>query len=361
MSLSNLYGRRHGEGLRCDAGLWISCCFFLNAQLGLAVTQLDDDANPGLHALRFKKAQATWTGIKAVAYDGSIVDHQAESKTYDRRVAAGGAFGFEQPMSPNLSVRLDLRAENISRRVRAAVFPETYIEDQYLLARPSADLTYLTPQSLEIFAGATYAYTPAHTQKIESSSLNAEQQYGTTAMMVPHFGLTRRMAAATGGVYYVSGREGSRDVTKVVGDGQVLSFSEPVNEPSTVGLFGEFPAYGFLLNFDAAAISASEGGLQTASGSTMSDDYMRLKLGLVWNGFLKAEIAHKTAAYSKSAYMGLDTIPLSSMKLVLGDAASGFWTGVNYVFGRDKQSIPEMNAEYKVDSFVVLLGVNRAI
>ena len=75
----------------------------------------------------------------------------------------------------------------------------------------------------------------------------------------------------------------------------------------------------------------------------------------------KAEIAHQTASYAKSSYMTLDNIPVTSLRIVAGDAATGMWTGLTYIYGRDRQSIPEINADFKIDSFVLLTGVNRAI
>lgn len=336
-----------------------SCVMISNA--GLGVTALDDDASPGVHALRFKRAPATWNGAKAVAYDGVITDHQAGSRTYDRRIAGGGAFGFENPLAPNLSVRLDLRAETVTRRQKMALAPETITDESYFIVRPNFDVTYITPASLEIFMGGAYHLSPAHAEKIESYSYNAENRYGPSKLFTPRFGLTRRAGVANGGVYYISGRESSRTITKVVGDNNDLAMTEPVFEPTTAAVFADFTARNINWTLEVAAISGSEGGLRSASGSTMGDDYMRFRIGGIWNNSFKAEIAHQTAGYAKSSYMILDNIPLTSLRLVFGDAATGMWTGLTYIYARDRQSIPEVNVEYKIDSIVLLTGVNRAI
>lgn len=46
-------------------------------------------------------------------------------------MAGGGAFGFEQPWSGNLSLRLDLRGEAVQRRQRMGAEPETIIDESY--------------------------------------------------------------------------------------------------------------------------------------------------------------------------------------------------------------------------------------
>ena len=254
--------------------------FIAAAHAALAVTPLDEDASPGIHALRFKRAPATWNGLKAVTFDGSVTDDQSGSQNYDRRVAGGCAFGFEQPVMPNLSTRLDLRGEAVTRRQKMGLEPKTMTEESYIVGRPSVDVTYITPASLELFAGGTYILNPSFTETIESSSVTAENKYSSNTLFVPRFGLTRRSGVANGGVYYVSGRESSRTVIKSAGDGNDLTFSVPVFEPTTAALFAEFAASGFNWTIEVAAISGSEGGLRSASGSTMSDDHMRVRRDL---------------------------------------------------------------------------------
>jgi hypothetical protein len=278
-----------------------------------------------------------------------------------RRVAGGGAFGFEQPWSGNLSLRLDLRGEAVRRRQRMGAEPETIIDESYMVGRPNGDVTYITPAGLELFAGGMYVVYPAHTQKMDAATLDSETKYSQGLLFVPRFGLTRRGGFGSGGIYYSQGRETHRTITKSVGDGNDLTFDEIIYEPTTAALFAEFNASGLLWNLEVAAISGSEGGLRAANGVTMNDDHIRAQVGFAWAGWLKAQLAHQTAGYAKSAYMSLDNIPLSSARLVAGDAATGMWTGVAYLYGRDRQSIPELNAIYKVDGLVVLTGVNRAL
>ena len=196
---------------------------------------------------------------------------------------------------------------------------------------------------------------------MDAASVDAKIKYSSSALLTPRFGFTRRGGVASGGAYYVVGAEGSRKVTKSVGDGNDLKFDESLYEPTTAALFAQFSGGVMQWNLEVASISGSEGGLRAASGQTMSDDHLRLQFGGVWAGVINAQIAHQTASYSKSAYMSLENIPMSSIRVGAGDASTGMWAGGVYFFGRDRQSIPEFNAKYKVDGFVILTGVNHAL
>ena len=329
--------------------------------LAFGVTPLDETASPGSRALQYQKVPITWGGMKAVAFDGTITDTQSGGRYYDRRLALGGAFGFERPLVPLFGVRLDLRGEVVTRRQRMALVPETFIDETYFVGRPSADITYTTPAGLEIFGGGMLVLKPTHTQTMDAASVDAKIKYSSSALLTPRFGFTRRGGVASGGVYYVVGAEGSRKVTKSVGDGNDLKFDESLYEPTTAALFAQFTGGVMVWNLEVASISGSEGGLRAASGQTMSDDHLRIQFGGVWAGVINALIAHQTASYSKSAYMSLENIPMSSIRVGAGDPATGLWAGGVYFFGRDRQSIPEFNAKYKVDGFVILTGVNYAL
>ena len=321
----------------------------------------DESATPALQALRYKKASAEWSSERFGFFDGLITNDQTESKHYDRRVGFAGGFGFEQQVLPNLGLRLDLKGEAVMRRQLDSAAPETVTDEKYLFARPMADATYITSAGLEIFVGAVWSFFPAYTQKIESAYVSATTKYGSGNLFAPHFGVTRRGGFGSGGFYYVMGRERNRSVTKSASDGTSVEVTSAVSEPTTAAIFAQFSAASALFTTEVAAVSAGEGGQRTDNGNTTADDYLRISLNSVWSNAYRVGLNYQSARYSKSMYMDLDSIPILATQVlwVSGGAGSAAHAGFIYAYGRDRQSIPEVNARYKVDALSVVAGVTN--
>jgi hypothetical protein len=233
------------------------------------------------------------------------------------------------------------------------------MDERSVRARPTVDVTYITPAGLEIFGGASWTISPKYTQKVDSAMDSTSIRYGTMSILAPHLGVTRRGGFGAGGLYYQFGKQDSRSVTKTTSDGSELNLSQNVQEPSILGVFAMFNGLGGVWSADLAAVSEGEGGERTENGNTVRDDYLRLSLASTWNNNLKVGLNYRSASYAKSAYMDLDSIPLTAVKVnwVWG---AGVYSGVMAAYGRDKQSIPEVNANYQVNALSLVSGVASA-
>lgn len=332
----------------------------LYAPATFALIVFDDEyQTPATLALRFKKTTASWVDVTCGYFDGTIASNQSDAKHYDRRIGFGSGLGVELPTASNLSFRLDMRAESIIRRQVESGSPETFIDERSIHARPTLDLTYVTPAGLELFVGASWFLIPAYTQKVDSSVGATSIRYGSSSILSPHIGVTRRGGIGAAGLYYQFGKQVSRSVSKSTSDGTALDLKQDVQEPSTLGVFAMFAGLGGMWTADLAAVSESEGGDRTESGNTVRDDYLRLSLASTWNNNLKLGLNYRSASYAKSAYMDLDSIPITAAKVTWLWGA-GVYSGVMAAYGRDKQSIPEINARYQVNALSLTSGVASA-
>lgn len=339
-------------------------CTILCAQDAYALFPGDDEMkSPGARALKFQKAPALWFDQRAGVFDGVIVNHQTESKHYDRRLGLGFGAGFENPLSPNFSFRLDLRGEAVKRRVSDLGVPETVSDESYLNLRPIASATYVTPAGLEIYAGALWTILPGYKRTTRFGSDDAKVNYASTQFLTPHVGVTRRGGIGAVGLFYQFGKEQKRSVTKTTSDGSSLDMSETKQEPTMLGLYGQFNAANAQWVLEGAAVSEGEGGERTESGDTLRDDHLEIAITGVWQSSIKAGLGYQTARYSKSAYMDLDSVPFVTGKLLWISEGQGLNMQLGCVgaVGRDKQSIPEMNARYEVNAFSVVGGISRGI
>jgi hypothetical protein len=323
-----------------------------------------DDGNESVakQAILFRKTQAFWLDQRFRMFDGFVTNDQTNGRRIDRRMIYLAGVGLERPLGSQLSVRVDARGDVMTRRQIDALSPEVVTDERVVTARPSAAVTYITPAGLEIFGGARMIASPAYTQSVDSSAGKTKIRRGKSSLLSPHVGLTRRLASGAGGFYYQFGEETDRSVTKSVSDGSSLEMTEVVHEPTTLGVFGQFSAGLTDWTVEGVAVSAGEGGERTDSGMTIRDDYMRISGMGVFVKSYKAGLGYQTAKYSKSAYMDLDSIPyVMAQAGYLSDQAGNIIEGgVQMLLGRDKQSIPEINARYEVNVITLILGVSGA-
>lgn len=331
-----------------------------SSERALAVFYGDDPmSSPGTLAIKFKKTNAYWYGQRFGLFDGLISNDQTESKRIDRRLSIGAGAGVEKPFSANLSVRLDLRGEAVTRKQLDNASPETTTTETYMQARPSAAVTYITPAGLEIYGGGVGNLLPAYTRVVKSSSDTTTIKYGSAQFFAPYVGLTRRGGFGAGGIYYLFGKEKDRSIEKKAADGTVLNQFETKQEPTTLGVYSLFSGVGAEWQINGAAVSEGEGGERTDMGSPVRDDHLELSVSAQWATGVRVGAGHSTARYAKSAYMDLDTIPMTSLSLMWFTApdGSGLHLGVIGGIGRDKQSIPEINARLEVNAVSVVGGV----
>lgn len=331
------------------------------SKLGQAFPTQDAES-PGTQALHFSRNPALWGRLDFGGVDGTVKTSPPDSVKYDRKIEALAEIGAEVILTPNTSLRSNLKVNWLLHKEEERDFPKSPIERSYSSFVPSADFTYINPKGLEMFGGtALYAQTAyAETQRSDTTSSNT--QFGSVALFVPRFGIIRRSQGWSGGLYYVFGREGARSYAKSASDESRSDGEISVYIPSVLGAVGQLAVVGADLELDFAQVQASGGGEKSDRGVTTRDDYLHLGLsayvdlgGYGW----KAKFYHNTLSYSNNAFMNIETLPVSSLQLLFlqGTKEMNVYYGVIYGYGEDGQSIPEFNADYKFHAVSLTTGL----
>lgn len=329
------------------------------AQVALAFPT-QDDQSPGTLASGFKKRRAVWARSDVGVMDGIITTTPPDSKNYDRRIEVLANVGGEAMLSTRFAARLNVKADAVKRRVTSEDVHSPVLDETSVVYHPAFDLTFITDKGLELFGGVEgHVYTSSNR---EESSANGKTKatFAPVNILARRFGVTRHAGSWNGGFYYVTGAEGERTVHTSVFDGSTSEAKDIVFVPSRFGIFGDFNA-GARWDFDLAFLQARGKGSKDEKGVTAYADYFEAKFGgLVMFGNLgmKAGVFHKTLSYANNAFVTLETIPMTSLKmlLLLGSADQHAFAGVIVGQGRDGQSLPEFNAKYESLGYAVTVG-----
>jgi hypothetical protein len=320
------------------------------------------DTSPGTRALRYDKRKVVWGRVDFSGVDGAIKTSPPDAIKYDRTMEAFCEVGAEVPVAPNLSVRGNLGAMWERRKEEEKDPPKSPIDRSYTTAEPSVDVTYTNPQGLEIFGGIGLSMQSSYVEKQVSETTSSDTTFGSVSLFVPRFGMVRRGATWNGGFYYVMGRDSTRTYRKVASDETETSGTSPVYIPSVIGIVGQIKLAVIDTELDLAQVRAGGGGEKSESGVTIRDDYLRFDIsGLLDLGGsgLRARIIHNTLSYSNSAFMNIDSIPISSFHFdyIIGAKEANVYYGLIYGYAHDGQSIPEFNADYKVNALAISTGL----
>ena len=323
---------------------------------------LEDDDTPGTRAVGFERRTNLWGRFDSGFVDAKITSSPPDEAKLDRRLETYMDAGFDLAFDKKYGLRFDAKA-TISKRKEAEVDePRAVVEKTIKSYTPSLDATYVTDKGLEIFAGVEYEVEPAYEETVDSALASSKTDFGKSALLSRRVGVVRRAGPWTGGFYYELGAEGSRSFKKTATDGSKLEGSEKTFIPSKLGVVGDFGALGSLWNFELDFIQARGLGPADEKGSTLYTDYFEARGGFrrdVSGPFgVEIDLAHKTLSYATNASMTLETMPASSVKILLtiGGKESRIFMGLLGTYGTDEQSLPEFNAKYEMKAVAATGG-----
>ncbi len=321
-----------------------------------------DDQTAGTMAINFNKQNNAWSRLDLGVVDGKVTTSPPDTVKYDRRAETLAVLGGEVLFAKRFGARLNLKGEFSKLRQQEAEGPKATVDSTVKTYRPSLDLTFITDKGLEIFAGQEMQIIPAYTETVASSNGESSTAFGNSSVASRRFGVVRRAGAWSGGFYYQMGAEATRDVEQTAFDGSGADSDDVVFIPSRIGVMGAFKAIAAFWDFELDFIQARGKGPKDDQGNTTYTDYFETHLGSLYffgGSFgVKGSVFHKTLSYANNAFVTMETIPATSVKLlgVLGDDESHAFLGLIYAFGKDGQSLPEFNAEYEFDAFAVTFG-----
>ncbi len=325
-----------------------------------------DDQTAGTLALNYKKRSKFWAAFHLLGVDATIKTSPPDTKKIDRSIQSLAIIGGDFVFANQMGLRINLKAENIVHKQEEEVEPKSPISEEYTIAKPSIDYTYVNPKGLELFAGIRYIVFSAYDEEQDSDDIELKTSYDQAALPVFHGGIVKRQATWSGGFYYVQGKETTRSFSKTTDGEDAIEGNSKVHIPTEYGIVAEVILNPLIFDLDLAMVQAGEGGEKSEDGITVRDDYLRAHSNVLYQmtGWgLKLSLGYQTLSYSNNAFINLDTIPFTRAKLqtLFGSVENHAFIGMIYGYGEDGQSITEFNAKYELQAFGLSLGLNYAI
>ena len=325
---------------------------------------IQDDHTPGTGPIKFKKQSHFWMRFDTGGVDTQTKTSPPDSVYIDRRIESFLMVGGETVLSSGkMGLRFNFKNFVLKQKGEEADPPKSPKSHEKIESQPAFDFTYVNHKGLELFAGIMFKLINSEKSKIESTVASSTINYQDVSLFAPRIGLVRRGGRWSGGFYYVQGKEVSRSFSNKSSDGTSLSDTSYVHIPSEYGIVAEFGLGNSTVTFDFANVQESEGGERTSTGHTVRDDYLRIFLSSflpLSSGLgLNFGLGHKTLSYSSNAYAGVDTIPITTFKLlgVLGSPEQQVYAGVIFGYGKDGADITEYKARFSFQAIALSFGL----
>lgn len=318
----------------------------------------------GSDALSFNKKAGFISDSDTFFVDGKIVSKTIGKTTYDRTLENNTRFGANLTFGQRFFLRPLIGVEYARHVQEGKEAPRLVVKEEPMKFKPRVDATFITANNLEIVTGATYWYVPAYERRSEATGLNTVSHIGQSSLLAPHLILVKRSGSFEGGCYYKAGVESDQEVkTYNTVDSSELVYKQKLYDPTRVGIFfkgmiSEFDIYG-----EFTAVQAGEGGNKTDNGDTIEEDYLSAKFtaSMPLNTGLKGKlgVTHKTLSYADNRNVAIPMIAMTGVHLqaLFGSDERYSYLGLAYANGRERQSIPEFNADYMADIYGFSAGL----
>lgn len=338
------------------------CIAPLSALPAAQAFPLEDDQTVGTMAVNFRRQSNIWSQWDLGFVDAQVKSSPPDAVKFDRRLESLAIIGGEAGIAKRWGLRVNVKAEYSRRKEAEQDAPRAVVESTRKTYTPSVDATFVTDKGLELFAGVAAQQTQPYTETVTSSAASSQTAFDRSLLLARRFGVVRRSAAWTGGFYYVLGVEKDRGFRQSASDGSELRGQETVFIPSRMGVFGQFGVMGSTCDLELNFVQARGMGPSDSRGVTVYTDYFEARASSYvefGSGIgLKLGGAYKTLSYASNAFVSLDTMPVESVRLLMifGKLEAHAFAGVIGSYGKDGQSLPELNAQYKLTAFAATSG-----
>lgn len=343
----------------------LPACVLLAVSSQAVAFPTQDDETPGSQQAAWDEKSNAWGRVDLGFFDGSITSTPPDAVKFDRRLETFFDAGFNATFTKRWNVRFDLKVTHSTNRQAEENEPRAVVTSSVTEYSPGLAVSFVTDKGLELFLGATEKIAPGFDETVESAAASSTTTYASNQLKAQHFGVMRRSKAWTGGFYYQQGSHIGRHYSKTASDGTELSGEEQQFVAPSMGVLGEFDAGAGRGDFELDFIQARGYGPTDDKGKTLYTDYFEARFGgwypLAGAFGLQGGFAHKTLAYSNSAYVTFETMPVTSvnLKAYFGKPDDQHaYAGLIAGYGTDGQSLPEFNAKYKLVSLAVTTGLN---
>lgn len=318
----------------------------------------------GRDAVKLGRAALFTSQAKFVLLDAKTSSSGTGTTSYDRTLLSSLRGVYQRPLVANTSVRAALPLVIQYRKETGEGASSLTTESDWLEAKPKIELVYGTQNALDIVLGYSFYYTGAFTRETEGPTFNAKDSFKSALLSYPQIALVKRAGNFDGGFSFKFSGEKGRKVTKENDlEAAKSEVEDRVFDPTTVSIFVQSRIANAQVFGEFSAVEASGGGNRTDTGATTLEDYFRVQIaGLMpLQGKalqLESILMYKNLSYADSKNIAIQTIPMGSLQLrLLMDSGLPLYAGLIGVSGSDGQSLPELNASYKIFGVGAVLGL----
>lgn len=315
------------------------------------------DESPAVRAAQFRQNMAGWVDVHAGLLEGSYQNVGQTQTTDEKRFTQLVRLGADVPTLERMALRAQL--VGVQRRARRVDAGVSTIDETRVTYLPSLTWTIVTPTQLEVFFGLQAQIRPGFSEETQLTGPDSTRTFDSARLIYPWFGFAKRGASWYTVFYYLQGEEAERAIVVSVENQDTQRFSDILYKPSEAGLRIGLSLFTVDTFFEFTSIFAGEGGPITDTQELKNEDFLRLRLGLSRDlGGLRLglDTSYTTQRYADNNFIDLDNIPYLQVESFLrfGPSPESFWgLSLRYLSGQDRQSLPQFNADLKLQALSV--------
>ena len=317
----------------------------------------------------FEEKASLKSDAKSFLVDGNKNFPDTGSNQYHRTLLNLFQVSGNLPVQSKSMFRFGGQMASAYQKEHGEDLPRKVSKEQWYVLRPRADFALETESGALAFIGVFYHYYSSRTRKSETVSFSSNWQYESVSQIQPYLGVIKKANRFDGGFFYKIGVEKSRSLVKSTSlESTKFTYDDIIHEPTTLGLFVLWKGPNFNLLGEFQSIESGEGGVKNESGRTIYEDYNQINIKIDFPGLfadLDLGVAgrYKSLSYASNLNVAMESIPMRLFSVDVATVVAGlrYWGGIYYGRGKNRQSLPEMNADYNLSIYGINAGVGFEI
>ena len=282
--------------------------------------------------------------------------HQIKSEPpgsyqYDTRLQTVAQAQWLTPLTSNLGLGLTLAAGWARTELTDSANANAFASQKSGAASLQIHLHAKLDNGLELFLNPRLRYFTPFQSEVHSTLTTMQTQYKSSFLAVIAGGFLKRAGNFAAGPYVSLSANAKRKFTQAASDGTSFAAEENLFSPTELGGVARVDFGTWVWDLMISLIKSGDHPTKTTAGLVMFDDSLGfwnravLKKG-AWDAV--AILAFYSASFSDQAYMSLDNISLWRFEMgSLNHGWADVLTTLGVVYGSDRQSLAQLNADYR--------------
>jgi hypothetical protein len=348
---------------------WLILClaaFTLFPQIALSDVQSLHDA----YAYRAAaKPDLQMVSKSDVSYeDGSIKTKSVDAKEVDQRYVVSTLAYAGAQLNPSACFKLAIFGLFRDGLKQDTVSTDRKVSFRESEAGGSLDLGYKLNTDINVMAGLGLLHLPKSTKTVKSDTLNSETSYEAITFYSPRFSVLKSTSLFTAGLFFQKGLEKKRTYARntALASEAGEKYETMASEFGLTGRVWLGTGSEFSAELIFAKLSASDE--KTEQGSPINKDFFKVRFGtmqsILANAFtLGANLAYRSANYADQGFMSFENIAKTKIEsfAVFNAVPLNPALGLGFEIAQDKQSTPELNAEFLWLAYSLTLSVGHKL